>query len=124
MEYEGRDMIKYLSNKARILMLSIGDVTSAKIEQSNIKRKAIQVEEVHDDGATTELEAGTDHDSSAWGFKNFFGSRTESEQEPEPEQEDTAETLPMSDGEEDMQAADETIPSDIEPEASCDNTSR
>jgi hypothetical protein len=112
-EDEGRDFVKYLSNKAKLLMLSVSDVASGKMEQGLLtKSTAVHIEEIQqDDDGEHEEEAGEDNNSSAWGFRNFFGSEARTDEE---------EVLSVPEGAENMQITSDAISSYTEGQATCD----
>ena len=120
-EDEGRDFVKYLSNKAKLVMLSVSDVASGKMEQGLLTNKnqgeSVQIEEIHNGGNEDTTGTDGDHSSAAWGFRNFLGGGGAAEPEEEPE----AEVLPVPEGEEDMPVADEAIPCDTTGQTACDD---
>ena len=98
-EDEGRGFVKYLSNKARILMLSAGDVYSGKMEQQALLKDKAKVVEITDDEAcyneTTVIPEQVDPSSTI---------------EEEEVENVEAEVLPVSEGEENLQSQVEPQP--------------
>jgi hypothetical protein len=93
-----------------LIMLSVSDVTSAKLEQGLLKTKTdtVHIEQIH--GEDTEA-ASTDNNEAGWGFRDFLGSAKPEPEEPEP---DTTEILSVSQGKEDMSTPIDALPCDIE----------
>ena len=100
-EDEGRGFVKFLSNKARILMLSAGDVYSGKMEQQALLKHKATVIEITDDetcyNETTVIPEQVDPSSSA---------PIEEEEVENVE----AQVLPVSEGEENLQSQVEPQP--------------
>ena len=118
-EDEGRDFVKYLSNKAKLIMLSVSDVSSAKLEQGLLRTKVPDIQEMHSNDDAEEGATSDNNSTTTWGFKNFLGGSGAAEEEPE----DTSEILSVSEGEQNMQAAIEAISCDLEGQTACDDSS-
>ena len=115
MEDEGRDFVKYLSNKAKLVMLSLSDVASGKMDQSLKKQnEGPVIEEISGDGEAEEG-ANTDNNQTSCGFRDFLGPSRKTEEEEDPRAKNNL--LSLSEGEESMQATTETVPCDPEGEA-------
>ena len=82
-EDEGRDLIRFLNNKSKILMLSISDVYQGKVEQRIEEKKKPNIEIEIIDNGIGETEAETD--------KDYTGGGGDMDMEENVEQEEASE---------------------------------
>ena len=108
-EDEGRDMVKYLTNKSKIAFLTVSDTWEGKLEQRSVEKQnePIQIEEIQEyNGTTGTTEANTNNDETG-GDDEFMG-----EQQQETDTTDYQQVLHMHSGTEEMQETTETVPGD------------
>ena len=125
-EDEGRDMVKYLTNKSKIAFLTVSDTWEGKLEQRSIEKQnePAVIEEIQEYGGTETTE--TDHNETA-GNDEFMG-----EQQQETTETDYQQVLHMHSGTEEMQTPVEIISGvdsietafnvDLRPERKWENT--
>lgn len=103
-EQEGRDLVKYLSNKSKIAVLTTSDVYQGKREQWD--KTPVTIEEILPDEC---------HDQTTFGSGEFVGHPDEGDAD------DDDEVVRLPEREEDMQEACEAVPGDNSGEAARDD---
>ena len=101
-EDEGRDMVKYLTNKSKIAFLTVSDTWEGKLEQRSIKKQnePVVIEEIQEyNGTTGTTEANANNDEA--------GDDILGEQHADAAYQ---QVLHMHSGSETMQEAAETVP--------------
>jgi len=115
-EDEGRDMVKYLTNKSKIAFLTVSDTWEGKLEQRVEKQKEPAViEEIKEYGGTGTEEANADHNEAR---DDILGEQQDDNTHIEEQ------VLHMQEGTEEMQAATEAISSLDTGETSLDTDLR
>jgi len=77
-EDEGRDMVKYLTNKSKIAFLTLSDTFEAKMEQRSVEKQnePVVIEEIQEYGTTGTEATNTDHNETA-GNDDILGEQQE-----------------------------------------------
>ena len=110
-EDEGRDMVKWLNNKSKIVFLTMNDTFEGKMEQKK-EQKELQIEEIIQEyGGTGTEEANADHNEAR--ENDILGQQDDNNASSE-------QVLSVSVGEEEVQEATETISSTDQGETSLD----
>jgi len=99
-EDEGRDMVKWLTNKSKIVFLTMNDTFEGKMEQKKEKQKEpATIEEIKEYGTAGTEEANADHHETG---DDVMGQQDDNNT--------TEQVLHMREGTQEMQAATEALP--------------
>jgi hypothetical protein len=102
-EDEGRDMVKWLTNKSKIAFLTVSDTWEGKLEQRSVEKQKepAVIEEILEYGATGTEETNADHNEAR--ENDILGQQQATTTEEQ--------VLSVSVGEEEMQETAEAVPS-------------